>query len=82
MALILGGLNTAFAQTHEQPADRGYIVKVGDKVKNNLIITYPDGTSTTLKKLKGKVIMLQFRQGGAVCRAGIPHIKKPTLASL
>ena len=76
MALILGGLNTAFAQTHEQPADRGYIVKVGDKVKNNFTITYPDGTSTTLKKLKGKVVMLQFTASWCgVCRAEMPHIE-------
>jgi peroxiredoxin len=76
IALLLGGLNTALAQTHEQPTDRGYIVKVGDKVKNNLIITYPDGTSTTLKKLKGKVVMLQFTASWCgVCRAEMPHIE-------
>ncbi len=76
IALLLGGLNTALAQTHEQPTDRGYIVKVGDKVKNNFTITYPDGTSTTLKKLKGKVVMLQFTASWCgVCRAEMPHIE-------
>lgn len=66
----------ALGQTHEQPTDRGYIVKVGDKVKKDMAIQFPDGTSTSLKKLKGKVVMLQFTASWCgVCRAEMPHIE-------
>ncbi len=56
--------------------DRGYIVKVGDHVPN-IEFTLIDGTTTSVAKLKGKVIVLQFTASWCgVCRKEMPHIEK------
>jgi len=59
-----------------EPDKRGYIVQVGDKVpdiKMDLI----DGTKTSLRKLRGKVVVLQFTASWCgVCRKEMPHIEK------
>lgn len=55
--------------------DRGYHVKVGDKVENinfNLI----DGTTLSLDELKGKVVVLQFTASWcSVCRKEMPFLE-------
>ncbi|MGL5683467.1 MAG: TlpA family protein disulfide reductase [Marinifilaceae bacterium] len=56
--------------------DRGYKVKVGDKAPN-IQLEYLDGTTVPLKKLKGKVIMLQFTASWCgVCRKEMPVIEQ------
>ena len=62
----------AFAQ---QPADRGYIVKVGDKTPD-FQFTLPSGEIITSEKLKGKVVMLQFTASWcSVCKKEMPFIE-------
>ena len=59
-----------------QQDDRGYIVKVGEKAPN-IELLFPDGTKKQLKKLKGKVIMIQFTASWCgVCRKEMPFIEK------
>ena len=55
---------------------RGYIVKVGDMCPNFDIIL-PNGSSTSIEALKGKVVMLQFTASWCgVCRKEMPFIEK------
>lgn len=66
---------TAGAFAQEQPADRGYIVNVGDKAPA-FQFTLPDGETVTSEMLKGKVIMLQFTASWCgVCRKEMPFIE-------
>ena len=56
--------------------DRGYIVKVGDMCPD-FIIEVPGGETTSIKDLRGEVIMLQFTASWCgVCRKEMPHIEK------
>lgn len=56
--------------------DRGYIVKVGDMCPD-LVLETPDGAKTSIKELRGKVVMLQFTASWCgVCRKEMPHIEK------
>ena len=58
-----------------QEDDRGYIVKVGDACPD-FTLTFPDGSATSLKELKGQVFMLQFTASWCgVCRKEMPHIE-------
>lgn len=71
-------LNRGYAQTFQQeiPADYGYIVKLGETVPDFDLIL-PDGTKTSMKALRGKVVMLQFTASWcSVCRKEMPHIEK------
>jgi len=71
---------TTFAQLtavpeKEIPEDYGYIVKIGQQVPD-VSLELTDGTKTTTKDLKGKVIMLQFTASWcSVCRKEMPHIE-------
>lgn len=69
-----------FAQAPaEQAANdtRGYIVKTGDKAPDDFPLVYADGRKTTLKELKGKVVVLQFTASWCkVCREEMPHLEK------
>lgn len=72
---------SAFAQEKkfEDPnADgRGYLVKVGDKAPDDFELVLHDGKKTTLKELKGKVVILQFTAAWCkVCREEMPHLEK------
>ena len=59
----------------DQGDDRGYIVKVGDMCPD-FDIEMPDGGKTSIKELKGKVLMLQFTASWcSVCRKEMPHIE-------
>jgi peroxiredoxin len=69
------------AQTPSGPpppedANRGYIVKVGDPAPADLQMKLTDGTVTSLKALKGKVIVLQLTASYcSVCREKFPHLE-------
>ena len=61
-----------FAQNNE---DRGYIVKVGEDCPN-FDLVLPNGETTSIKALRGKVIMLQFTASWCgVCRKEMPFIE-------
>lgn len=64
---------TVNAQT---PDSRGYIVKLGQQVPD-FTVKQTDGTSFSMKDLKGKVVMLQFTASWCgVCRKEMPFIEK------
>jgi peroxiredoxin len=57
--------------------DRGYIVKVGDQAPDDFELVLTDGTKTSLKQLRGKVVILQFTASWcSVCREEMPHLQK------
>ena len=59
-----------------QPDERGYIVKVGDKVAD-FKVTLLDGTSKNLSEFKAPVMVLNFFASWCVvCRKEIPHLEK------
>ncbi len=61
---------------NSQNDDRGYIVKVGDMCPD-FDIVLPNGESTSIKALRGKVVMLQFTASWCgVCRKEMPFIEK------
>ena len=73
IVLFLTSLSSLFAQI---PDERGYIVKVGDKLPE-FIMDFPDGSQINSKDLKGNVTMLQFTASWChVCREEMPHIEK------
>ncbi|MBN2639898.1 MAG: TlpA family protein disulfide reductase [Bacteroidales bacterium] len=56
--------------------DRGYIVKVGEKVPN-ITLNLINGKTVTLNELRGKVVVLQFTASWcSVCRSEMPHLEK------
>ena len=65
----------AFSQ-HSETADRGYIVKVGDKAPN-VEMKLITGNTIHLSELKGKTVVLQFTASWcSVCRKEMPHLEK------
>jgi peroxiredoxin len=59
----------------EIPTDYGYIIKLGQTVPD-FDIVLPDGTTTNVKALRGKIVMLQFTASWcSVCRKEMPHIE-------
>ena len=69
---------TSFSQSFQKeiPVDYGYIVKLGQTVPD-FDLVLPDGTKTSMKALRGKVVMLQFTASWCgVCRKEMPHIEK------
>ncbi|MCX6272906.1 MAG: TlpA disulfide reductase family protein [Bacteroidetes bacterium] len=63
----------AFSQEKANPQ---HMVKVGDPAPD-FTLQYPDGTTTTLSRLKGRVVMLQFTASWcSVCRKEMPFIEK------
>jgi peroxiredoxin len=70
----------ASAQTNavaDANADRGYIVKTGDIAPADFELVLTDGTKTSLKQLRGKVVILQFTASWcSVCREEMPHLEK------
>lgn len=60
-----------------KPDERGYIVKVGDKAPDNFKLVLHTGETTSLSKLKGKVVVLQFTASWCVvCREEMPHLEQ------
>lgn len=77
--LITGLLATG--QTTPQPAastaNRGYIVNIGDQAPADFELQLADGTKTSLKQLRGKIVILQFTASWcSVCRQEMPHLEK------
>ncbi|WPQ60235.1 TlpA disulfide reductase family protein [Chitinophaga sancti] len=85
---VLGIALAGFAQTaaptptkevkYENPAadSRGYLVKVGDHAPDDFELVLTDGKKTTLKELRGKVVVLQFTASWcSVCRKEMPHLE-------
>ncbi len=72
LLFLLAGL-TVFSQTR---GDRGYHVKVGDKVPD-ITLHFVDGTTAPLKQLyHKKVVVLQFTASWcSVCRKEMPHLE-------
>lgn len=61
--------------SHKTTGDRGYIVKVGDKMPD-FSMKLTTGETVTLADLKGKVVMLQFTASWcSVCRKEMPFIE-------
>lgn len=69
------------AQKRNSPAAsediyRGYIVKVGDQAPDNFELKLTDGQNTSLKDLRGKIVILQFTASWcSVCRREMPHLE-------
>jgi len=60
----------------EEPADRGYIVQVGDECPD-FILHMMDGSTLSKSDLKGNVVVLQFTGSWcSVCRKEMPHLEK------
>jgi peroxiredoxin len=81
-ALFVGSTFLALAQpAPPKPAtaniDRGYKVKVGDQAPDDYQLVLSDGRKTSLKQLRGKVVVLQFTASWCgVCRQEMPHLQK------
>lgn len=67
--------NTA-AVPNPADADRGYLVKVGDQAPDDFELVLQNGQKTSLKQLRGKVVVLQFTASWcSVCRKEMPHLE-------
>jgi len=56
--------------------DRGYIVKVGDQAPDDFELVLHNGEKTSLKQLRGKVVILQFTASWCgVCRKEMPQLE-------
>jgi len=67
---------TAPAGSNQEPADRGYIVKLGQTAPG-FTMTLTDGRTVNLWSLRGKVVMLQFTASWcSVCRKEMPFIER------
>ena len=73
IALLLIFVSYLFSLT---PDERGYIVRVGDKLPE-FIMEFPDGSQIKSADLIGNITMLQFTASWcSVCREEMPHIEK------
>jgi peroxiredoxin len=76
ISAMFAGAQTA-KPTDPASIDRGYIVKVGDQAPSDFELQLADGTKTSLKELRGKVVILQFTASWcSVCREEMPHLEK------
>ena len=59
----------------QQSADNGFFVEIGDTAID-VEFNFIDGTVTSLKQLRGKVVVLQFTASWcSVCRKEMPHLE-------
>lgn len=63
--------------TNNATADnRGYLVNVGNQAPDDFELVLQDGHKTSLKQLRGKVVILQFTASWcSVCRKEMPHLE-------
>lgn len=83
-AIIVAASSSSNAQT-QTPApkvnaatdvDRGYLVKVGDQAPDDFELVLDNGQKTSLKQLRGKVVVLQFTASWcSVCRKEMPYLE-------
>jgi len=67
---------TTAATPNPADADRGYLVKVGDQAPDDFELVLQNGEKTSLKQLRGKVVVLQFTASWcSVCRKEMPHLE-------
>ncbi len=72
--LILFLAPFSFIQAQEE--DRGYIIKVGDKLPDSIFLKLTDGSVVNVNQLKGKVVLLQFTASWcSVCIKEMPHLE-------
>jgi peroxiredoxin len=76
-------LTTLFSYAQEKKFDnpdadgRGYIVKVGDQAPDDFELVLQDGKKTSLKELRGKIVILQFTASWCkVCREEMPYLER------
>ncbi|CAM4386746.1 Peroxiredoxin [Pedobacter westerhofensis] len=79
LAIALATLaSSAQEKTFDNPNSdsRGYLVKVGDQAPDNFDLVLQNGTKTSLKELKGKIVILQFTASWCtVCREEMPYLE-------
>lgn len=64
------------ATTTNKDSSRGYLVSIGDDAPDNFELTLTDGKKTSLKDLRGKIVVLQFTASWcSVCRREMPHLE-------
>jgi peroxiredoxin len=76
-------LTALFSYAQEKKFDnpdadgRGYIVKVGDQAPDDFELVLQDGKKTSLKELRGKIVILQFTASWCkVCREEMPYLER------
>ena len=77
MSILVMVLVVATAKSqHVKPADRGYIVHVGDRAPN-VTLKMTTGETLKLSDLHDKIVVLQFTASWcSVCRKEMPHLEK------
>jgi len=80
IALVIISINSnaqTSAITKQEPADRGFSVKVGEQAPDDFVLKLTDGSETSLKALRGKVVVLQLTASYCpVCRYKFPVLEK------
>lgn len=73
--IVFLSINCENTNNKTEYLERGYVVGLGDKPEN-VEFTLTDGSTTSLNKLKGKVVVLQFTASWcSVCRKEMPHLE-------
>jgi peroxiredoxin len=68
--------NAATVTPAPADADRGYLLQVGDQAPDDFELVLQNGQKTSLKELRGKVVVLQFTASWcSVCRKEMPHLE-------
>ncbi|TWI95291.1 peroxiredoxin [Mucilaginibacter frigoritolerans] len=76
LLILMGAKAQQIQTTTASNYDRGYAVKVGDQAPDDFELVLTDGTKTSLKQLRGKIVVLQFTASWcSVCREEIPHLE-------
>jgi len=74
--IIMFLLASSFNSIHAQDDGRGYIVKVGDKIPDSILLKLTDGSTVNVNALKGHIVLLQFTASWcSVCISEMPHLE-------